>query len=105
MNKNNSFAGNKKLISGLGGLIIFLAVSYFVFNFTQLQDVAILSANQDTSTILKPEVVSFLQTIDKKVSFLKDKNIMDTDFVKNLHDYSERIDILYPKGRSNPFAP
>lgn len=95
---------SKKIILGFGGFVVFLLACYFVFSFTQNKDGAALSSNQDASAILKPEIVSYLQVIDKESSFLKDGDIMDTNFVKSLQDYSEKIDPLYPQGRDNPFS-
>ncbi len=105
MNTNKILTDNKKIISMLGGFVVFIVACYFVYIFIQPQDGAALSGNQSASTLIKPEIVSYIQSIEKESAFLKDKSIMDNDFVKNLKDFSERIDTIYPKGRNNPFAP
>lgn len=94
-----------KILSIGGGLIIFMIASYFVFNFIKTKDGAVLETSQDLSGIIKPEIVAYLQSINAKKEFLKDRDIIDSNFVRNLSPNSETINILYPKGRNNPFNP
>lgn len=105
MNINQSFTDNKKIISNLGAFVIFVGACYLVFTFINQRDATIVSLDQEANTIIRPEIVAYLQSVDIQRSFLKDKSIMNSEFVKNMKDFSEIIDTLYPKGRNNPFLP
>lgn len=103
MNSNQSL--NKKIISGIIGFVVFIVACYFVYNFIQSKNEATLIANKDSSSLLRPEIIALLDNLKKEVAFLRDRDVMNNNFVKNdLETHTEVIDPLYPPRRDNPFA-
>lgn len=100
----NQSSINNKIVSIVGGVVVFFIACYFVFTFIN-KDETSLSSDQDFSSLIKPEIMAYLQSIEKEKEFLKDKNIIDSPFVEKLDDNTEIIESVYPKGRNNPFIP
>lgn len=105
MNTEQFFKDNKKIISGLVGFVVFIGACYVVYVFIQPKDTVIITNNEDLNTILKPETVALLKNIKIEKLFLENKNIKNNKISEGLEDFSEKLDVVHPKERINPFIP
>lgn len=99
------FLQKKTLFVEIIILVMFLFGLYYVytlFSEPTLTTTTNTSTNQD---LLGENYVLFIKAVNQDSLSFKDVSFINSDFVKQLQDFSVKIDPSYIHGRLDPFTP
>lgn len=99
----NVFIGKKGLIIEMVILCVFLGVMYYGYvTFAEQSPTTVTNTNEQ---LFGPNLTLLMKAVNQDHLSLRDVSFMNSELVRQLHDFSETISPNATRGRDDPFVP